>query len=196
MICLICGAIIRIPESGDAHWRPGGISALAGTAAIAVLGAAALLMAVILLPPLAGACIGVYVATTIAYRASLKERPIVDVATLACQYSLRILAGAAAIELMPSPSMLAFSMFLFLSLALGKRFTELVMSHDPDRLPFSRRTYRIEDAPLMLALGACAGQMSVLTMALYWSDPITHMRFSNRVVGWLICPLLLFWLCR
>ena len=62
--------------------------------------------------------------------------------------------------------------------------------------PVPRRTYRIEDAPLMLALGACAGQMSVLTMALYWSDPITHIRFFNRVVGWLLCPLLLFWLCR
>lgn len=174
----------------------GNISALAGTAAIALLILTAFLFAGFLLPLLAVVCVATYVLSTISYSLWLKERPFVDVGTLTALYSLRILAGAAAIEIMPSPWMLAFSMFLFLSLAMGKRYAEVAIARDSGISTFSRRGYRIEDAPLILITGICAGQLSVLTLALYWSDPMAQVRFAHPTIGWLLCPLLLFWLCR
>lgn len=174
----------------------GSISALAGTTVAALLGSMACLLAAFLVPLLAGICIAAYVMATIAYSLWLKEQPLVDVWMLTGLYSLRILAGGAAIGLMPSPWMLAFSMFLFFSLALGKRYTELVMTKNATDSSHSRRGYVFDDAPLMLITGICAGQLSVMTLALYWSDPATHLRFAHPTSGWLLCPLLLFWLCR
>ncbi|MCH8142116.1 MAG: UbiA family prenyltransferase [Proteobacteria bacterium] len=71
------------------------------------------------------ATLAVYYVITLSYSIRLKRAAIIDVLALAVLYTLRIIAGAAAISVAPSFWILAFSMFLFLSLALVKRFTEL-----------------------------------------------------------------------
>ena len=73
------------------------------------------------LPVEFAALLTVYVVTSTAYSLILKRLVVLDVLTLAGLYTLRIVAGAAAIEVEPSFWLLAFSMFLFLSLALVKR---------------------------------------------------------------------------
>ena len=67
-----------------------------------------------------------YVVLTSAYSWALKEYVLIDVIMLSILYTLRILAGAVAIGVSTSSWLLAFSVFIFLSLALVKRCSKLV----------------------------------------------------------------------
>jgi len=69
-----------------------------------------------------------YFVLTLAYSIRLKKQVIVDVMLLAGLYTMRIIAGAAATHITPSFWLLAFSMFLFLSLALIKRYSEMFIT--------------------------------------------------------------------
>ena len=61
-----------------------------------------------------------YFALTLTYSLYIKKVALLDVIVLAGLYTLRIMAGAAAVSIWPSEWLLAFSTFLFLSLALVK----------------------------------------------------------------------------
>lgn len=63
------------------------------------------------------AVLGIYYIVTLSYSLVLKRKLIIDVCTLAALYTLRIVAGGEATGTVLSEWLLAFSMFLFLSLA-------------------------------------------------------------------------------
>jgi phosphoserine phosphatase len=67
----------------------------------------------------------IYLALTLLYTFLLKRKILVDALTLAALYTLRILAGGAAVGIWPGFWLLAFSLFLFLSLAFVKRYSEV-----------------------------------------------------------------------
>jgi 4-hydroxybenzoate polyprenyltransferase/phosphoserine phosphatase len=146
------------------------------------------------LRPLFLAVLAVYFAVTLAYSLGLKELAIVDVLTLAGLYTLRILAGAAATWVPPSFWLLAFSMFIFLSLALVKRNAELRVMFAKGRA--GARGYRVEDLPVLQALGAASGCLSVLVLALYVNSGTVENLYRRPEAIWLLCPLLLYWIAR
>jgi len=63
----------------------------------------------------------IYTITTLMYSLALKAIAVVDVVVLGSLYVIRVVAGGAAVGLYLSPWLLAFSLFLFLGLALTKR---------------------------------------------------------------------------
>ena len=67
-----------------------------------------------------------YLLLTFAYSLVLKRIVLLDCLTLATLYTVRIIAGAYAASLSLSFWLLAFSVFIFLSLALVKRYAELM----------------------------------------------------------------------
>ncbi|HEX3273622.1 MAG TPA: UbiA family prenyltransferase, partial [Gemmatimonadales bacterium] len=69
------------------------------------------------LPPAFLQLLALYVVLTATYSLYLKELAVVDVLLLAGLYTLRVLAGIAAAHVRFSTWLLAFAMFLFLSLA-------------------------------------------------------------------------------
>jgi 4-hydroxybenzoate polyprenyltransferase len=143
------------------------------------------------------ACLGVYVAATAAYSLCLKQLPIVDVMTLAMLYTLRMVAGAAAIGVPLSFWLLSFSMFTFLSLALVKRYSELKAARSEGEGGLVRgRGYDAHDLELIATLGGSAGYTSVLVLALYVHDGSTAALYARPQLIWLTCPLLLFWVSR
>ncbi|RZU02661.1 UbiA family prenyltransferase [Rivibacter subsaxonicus] len=163
--------------------------------ALALL-AASLVLAALTLPPAAlGVLLG-YVLLTTLYSTWLKRRVLVDVFTLALLYTLRIIGGWAATQVEPSMWMLGFSMFMFLSLALAKRYVEIgeLRAHDQKRI--KGRAYTADDGVFVLAAGLSAGQLSILTLSLYLNDPAVSARYTHAYVLWLMCPLLLYWLVR
>ena len=137
-----------------------------------------------------------YAVTTLTYSLVLKRIAMLDVVTLAALYTLRIIGGAVAIPVEASFWMLAFSMFLFLSLAMVKRYTEIhqVASRGAERI--SGRGYRVDDKGLILALGSSAGYLSVLVLALYINSTKSAALYSRHEVLWLLSPLLLYWISR
>src|SRR4051812_34142759 len=67
----------------------------------------------------------IYVALSSAYSLGLKRVPILDVFLLAVMFTLRLVYGIQLADVPPSPWLLVFSMFLFTSLSLAKRQTEV-----------------------------------------------------------------------
>ena len=122
---------------------------------------------------------------------------MVDVLTLATLYTLRIIAGAAAIAVPLTFWILAFSMFLFLSLALIKRFSELKQARDKRKEGNLRgRGYSPDDIEIVSTMGVASGYLSVLVLALYIQDSHTAILYRTPQFIWLACPLLLYWISR
>jgi 4-hydroxybenzoate polyprenyltransferase len=138
----------------------------------------------------------VYYVTTVAYSLVLKERVLIDTLTLAGLYTLRIIAGAAAVSVPLSFWLLLFSVFLFLSLAFVKRFAELDALRRQQRLRAAGRDYHVEDLALLQSLGTASGYLSVLVLALYINSPDIAALYRRPKVIWMLCVLMLYWVSR
>jgi 4-hydroxybenzoate polyprenyltransferase len=164
------------------------------------LAAAALLAAAAACALVAGwgfaAVLAVYYLLTWAYSLRLKRVPLLDVMILACLYTARIIAGAAATGVALSFWLLAFSVFIFLSLGFVKRYAELASDARTDRLVGHQRGYGRDDLPLILSLGTAAGYCSIVVIAVYINSPDSLVHYRHTRPLWLICPLLLFWISR
>lgn len=138
----------------------------------------------------------VYYGITLLYSLVLKRKIVVDVLTLAGLYTLRVIAGAAATGIMVSEWLLAFSMFLFLCLALIKRYSELVERLHSHKGKPAGRGYRTDDTPMVGALAGASGFISVLVLALYINSPDVHQLYNHPEALWAIGLLLLYWVSR
>lgn len=137
-----------------------------------------------------------YFIMTMAYSLKLKRQAIVDVMLLAGLYTMRIIAGAAATSIKPSFWLLAFSMFIFLSLAMVKRYSELLITLQSDKKTPAGRGYSVDDLPVLMAIGVSAGLGSVLIFALYINSPDTSKMYHSTTWLWLVPPILLYWVSR
>ncbi len=137
-----------------------------------------------------------YYTMTLAYSFKLKRIVMIDVVMLAALYTVRIIGGAVAVGSGLSFWLLAFSMFIFLSLALLKRYTELGAAHSAGKQKIVGRGYSVEDLTLIQSLGAAAGYIGVLVLALYINSPDSLELYHHPKVLWLLCPVLLYWVSR
>ena len=149
-----------------------------------------------LLPVQFGLTLGGYYLLTLAYTLGVKQLVIVDVLCLAGLYTIRIVAGAAAVAVPLSLWLLLFSLFLFLSLALVKRFAELQVMQRQGKLEAAGRGYRLDDLALLESLGTGAGYMCVLVLALYINNPVVETLYRHPEVLWALCPLMGYWVTR
>jgi 4-hydroxybenzoate polyprenyltransferase len=134
-----------------------------------------------------------YFGLTCAYSWGLKRLVLVDCLTLALLYTLRIVAGAAAVAQVLSFWLLAFSVFLFLSLAFVKRYAELEVQVLSGKQKFHGRGYHTTDAPLVQTMGIVSGYASVLVLALYLnSDAVLRLYRAPQII-WGAVPVMLFW---
>lgn len=140
----------------------------------------------------------IYLLLTTLYSSLIKTLAIFDVLTLTGLFTLRIFAGASATLILLSPWLIVFSVFFFLSLALVKRVAELKeLEKSGDASSKAEgRGYTVRDLPLLLALGACSGFQAVQVFTLYINSDKAIKLYSNPVLLWMLCPLLLFWLSR
>jgi 4-hydroxybenzoate polyprenyltransferase len=158
--------------------------------------AAAILVALIGTPPLFLAVLAGYYALTLAYSLVLKRRLVVDICALAGLYTLRIMGGAAATAVALSPWMLAFSGFLFLSLAAVKRQAELVDGIASGRERAAGRAYLAGDLPVVTMMALAAGYAAVLVLALYIASPEVRVLYAQPFLLWGVAPVLVYWTSR
>lgn len=140
--------------------------------------------------------LALYYATTVVYSFALKRVVLIDAVTLAGLYTLRIVAGAVAVDVLLSFWMLLFSVFVFLSLAFVKRFAELDALRRQQRLQAAGRGYDVDDLPSLQSLGSSAGYLSVLVLALYINSPGVESLYRRPQVLWMLCIPLLCWVSR
>ena len=137
-----------------------------------------------------------YALCSCAYSVWLKSQPLVDVFMLAALYGLRLLAGGVATGYHVSLWLLAFSSFLFLSLAMVKRVAELMILPPGDKRCAAGRGYRADDLPIMQLMGVAASFVASLVLALYVQTELASAVGRQPTLSWIIVPLVLFWECR
>ncbi len=187
----------RHPSKNRRPFASGAIPVRHGLAAIPVLlGCAGLIAAQ--LPPLFALAMAAYLALNLAYTFYLKRKLLVDVIALSGAYTLRILAGNAAGPIELSNWLLAFSMFLFFSLALVKRYIELdTVGVDPaDEKRVMGRGYRRADLDMLSQLGVASGFAAVVVLALFVEGAGKSGLYAHREMIWLVCPIVLYVLSR
>ncbi|WP_455921269.1 UbiA family prenyltransferase [Pseudomonas putida] len=182
------------------RFRPfaaGRLSILSGLLAFPLLLLIAFGGSALLLPWEFTATLVAYYALTLAYSLLLKRKMVVDVIALALLYTIRIIAGAAAFQLELTFWILAFSMFMFLSLAMVKRYAELREAKHKGITEKTRgRGYYPDDLEMISSLGASSGYLAVMVLAMYIHDPATTRLYAHPQIIWLACPMLLFWVSR
>ena len=184
------------PRKRDRPLAAGDISVPVAGALIAatLLGGLALATA---LPVRFGWMLVAYLVVTLSYSLRIKRYVVLDVICLGGLYTLRILAGAAAIGVVVSSWLLAFSMFVFLSLALVKRCSELVLLRNSEtQANVSGRDYHVSDYPMLAAMGVASGYVAVLILALFVDSPAVATRYARPDLLWLLCPVMLYWVSR
>ncbi|WP_148663298.1 UbiA family prenyltransferase [Bosea vaviloviae] len=137
-----------------------------------------------------------YLGLALAYLFVLKRKLLVDVLGLAALHTLRILAGNAAAAIPLSSWLLAFSMFLFLSLALVKRYAELRITQDQSGLKKAGRGYHAEDIEALSQLGMASGCTCALILALYVDSAAVKQLYRHPELIWLVCPIVLYQISR
>lgn len=137
----------------------------------------------------------IFLLLTSLYSFYLKQKIILDVVLLATLYTLRVIAGAIAVNILVTSWLLAFSMFFFLSLALMKRYSELLMMHESlKRIP--GRGYIRVDCDTTLIAGIACGQLSLLVFALYMNDTYIQESYGAPQLLWFVLLVLFYWLTR
>jgi len=137
-----------------------------------------------------------YLLLTLLYSFYFKQAVILDVCVIAALHTLRVIAGTVAIAATWSFWLLAFSMFIFFSLALAKRVAELMNLQKAGLAETVGRDYRVADLPVLLASGVSSGFISVLIVALYINSEKVSQMYSTPQILWLVCPVLLYWIGR
>ncbi|WP_419174307.1 UbiA family prenyltransferase [Desulfosediminicola sp.] len=139
--------------------------------------------------------LSIYYLTTLAYSLWLKKVVILDVIVLAGLFTIRMLAGSAAVNIWPSSWLLAHSMFLFISLALVKRYSELTTMRLEYGSSATARSYVVNDSTVLAIMGVASAFVSAFVLVLYIMSASAQLSYGRHNVIWLVCPLLLYWLC-
>ncbi len=135
----------------------------------------------------------IYFSVTCVYSWALKRMMLLDCLTLAWLYTLRIVAGAAAAGLVLTFWLLAFSVFLFLSLAFVKRYAELGAQQLNGKQKAHGRGYYTSDAPMIQTMGIISGYVAVLVLALYFNSDVVAKLYHTPEYIWGAVPVMLFW---
>ncbi|HZD25772.1 MAG TPA: UbiA family prenyltransferase [Alphaproteobacteria bacterium] len=143
-----------------------------------------------------GAVLAAYYAMTLAYSFKLKQIESVDVLVLAMLYTTRVFAGGMAAGIPLSFWLLSFAIFIFLSLALAKRYAELAMLRERGEKAASGRGYRVADLPLLHSMGTGSGYVAAFVLGLYLNTGQIEFAYSNPRVLWALVPLVIYWITR
>ena len=183
------------PHKKKRPFAAGDLSLLVGFALAPLLLAAAIVLA-LQLPANFLLVLLCYYTLTLAYSFGLKRVVLIDTIALAGLYTIRIVAGAAAVDVPLSFWLLLFSIFLFLSLALVKRYAELEAMLRQGKLKAAGRGYVVGDLSILHSMDAASGYLCVLILALYINSPAVEMLYTRPHVIWFHCVLLLYWISR
>lgn len=180
------------------RFRPlasGALSASWGIFGAIALPVAAFALAISALSLQFTAALAAYFVLTNLYSLYLKRVVTADVVALSVLYMMRVLAGAFAIQVVLSSWLLAFCIFLFISLAYLKRYIEVRRKEDGSER-IAGRGYLGADENTMFALGIANATASVLVFALFVNSPEVASQYAASEVLWVICLLLIYWTNR
>jgi len=138
----------------------------------------------------------IYFIISTSYSWRLKRIALLDVLFLAGLYTLRLVAGHVATGIPWSEWLLTFSMFIFLSLALMKRFQEIQVVREQNGHELKGRGYTAHHHTSVATLGIICGIAAVIVLGLYVNSAQVVKLYAQPKLLLLACPLLLIWIVR
>lgn len=141
-------------------------------------------------------CLIAYLLLTSLYSSFLKGKPVIDVIALASLYTLRLYSGGVVSGSHVSAWLFQFSIFLFISLAFVKRYSELRRLFHEGQEFAPGRNYRASDLSMVSQAGLTAGFMAGLVLALYVNGAEIQRLYPNHEMLWGLCPLFIYWISR
>ena len=138
----------------------------------------------------------VYFIISFSYSIYFKKIVLYDVFILAMLYSARVIAGGVVTNISISFWLIAFSTFIFLSLAFVKRYSELMKINTEDGLMNRGREYMPADLNLLQIMGIVSGFLSVVVFSLYIDSYEVVQLYSHPKILWSVSLLFLFWISR
>ncbi len=184
----------RHPRKRARPFAAGHVSIPAGLMIVGSAWALGFGVAALLLPPAFVAILAAYLAGSVSYSVWLKREPILDVIFLAGLYVVRVVAGGVATGVPVSTWLLAFTLFVCLSLAFLKRFIELLAHGSDVELP--GRGYNAGDVVWMQSAGLISAYLSVVVLAIYVNNPEVTRLYVHPERLLLLCPVILYWATR
>ncbi|HIC7211379.1 UbiA family prenyltransferase [Burkholderia stabilis] len=175
----------RHPRKRNRAFASGTLSIAKGLRCAVLLLVLAFALAFAVSPAFAG-MFALYLVLTTAYSWRLKSIVLLDVLVLSLLYTYRIVAGAVAAEITVSRWLLAFSVFAFLSLALVKRCSELVLLRQSDKRASVGRDYRVGDLEVLWPFGIGASLAAVVVFGLFINAPETAARYAIPHLLWFV----------
>ncbi len=137
-----------------------------------------------------------YLFISLGYSVFLKNKPILDVVALAFLYTLRVYTGGIVADASISTWLFQFSMFLFLSLAFVKRYSELRRLRSLRKRDTPGRGYRLVDLALISQAGVGSGLIAGLVLALYADSREIQRLYPHPQALWCVCPIFVYWIVR
>lgn len=203
LLCLVASLTYLVNDIADLssdrkHWSKrrrgfasGAIPVRDGLLAVGAILPVACIAALLVSPP-AGLCLLLYVATTLGYSFGWKRIPLFDTFVIGLLFTIRILIGIAAADLVPSAWLLTFSMFFFFSLALAKRHTEILRAAEHGLQKLEGRGYQAGDESLTLAFGSAASMASIIIVVLYLVEEIFARQIYHTPAWLWVAPIAIF----
>jgi 4-hydroxybenzoate polyprenyltransferase len=186
----------RHPRKRFRAFAAGNLTVVTGAVISALFFVVAFAGAIFLLPTVFVSWLGVYLVATLSYSLYFKRVVLLDVLLLSGLYTLRVLAGGGATSVPISPWLSAFSIFLFLSLAMVKRFSELQNARTRGGVLLNGRGYLLGDIEQLRSFGTASAYAAVVVFSLYINGREMTALYHHPGRLWLITPLMILWLSR
>jgi 4-hydroxybenzoate polyprenyltransferase len=135
-----------------------------------------------------------YVVAGYIYSTTVTRIPFLDIFTLGSFYLWRLIAGAEATDVSLSPWLVAFVTPLFLSLAIGKRYAEILGYIDADLAIPRRKPYAASDLPIMHIAGIGLGYIAVGVLSAYVQSSHAAAMYSTPTYIWILCVFGVIWI--
>lgn len=136
-----------------------------------------------------------YIVLTSTYSLYLKHIAWIDVVVLGALYTLRVYMGGLAIDVSVSSWLLAYAAVVFFSLALLKRFSELLELVSQDSTERAR-AYHVGQSRTVERIGIAAAVLSAAILVAYLNSETVVVLYHDRYFLWGVIPLLLYLLIR
>ncbi|MFP5227382.1 MAG: UbiA family prenyltransferase [Acidobacteriota bacterium] len=187
----------RHPRKRSRPFAAGDLSAITGVLIGAAFLGGSIAIAAALLPAAFLLWLFLYLVGTLSYSLVLKRVVLVDVLVLSGLYTVRMLAGSSATQVPISPWLAAFSVFLFLSLAMVKRFSELQNTRALGQAVANGRGYLLGDIEQLRSFGTASAYAAVVVFSFYIGDSgKAGTLYRHPIRLWLITPLMIYWISR
>jgi len=135
-----------------------------------------------------------YILLNIIYTCYIKQVIILDLILLMTFYTIRLLAGYVSLAVLPSPWLLSFSIFLFFSLGLLKRYIEIILLQEKNVVTISGRGYSLKDSNILMTMGVSSSIIAGLVLLLYTGSENVTVLYNRPIILIALVPIYLYWI--